>query len=246
MPDETAVAEHSIAAPSTIGGLLGRVKVMTKSEATYAELRSRILDGSLPAGSALNQETLALTLGVSVTPLREAMRRLEGERLLEVRSDKTVCVVPLTLRELVELRQVRLQLDPFAASLAATAATAKQRRALVLRAEFQPSADLLAWHEAHLEFHRLIHEMANNTVLSVALAQLWERLSRYRLVALSDGDLTRSTSAVPHSELARAIAAADPTEADRLTRLHLQVVLGDDNGSLEARIGTVSRPLSPS
>ncbi len=58
--------------------------VATKAEAVYQELRSRILDGSIKPASTLNQEALAATLGLSITPLREALRRLESEGLVRL------------------------------------------------------------------------------------------------------------------------------------------------------------------
>ncbi len=70
---------------------------------------------------------MAVDLGISVTPLREALRRLEGEGLVQMRSDKVVVVVPLTPRKLQELRVVRLQLEPLAAALAAAHRSAAER-----------------------------------------------------------------------------------------------------------------------
>ena len=65
------------------GGGDGSMRPETKADAAYRELRRRIVDGSLEPGSRLDQEMLAAALGVSTTPLREALRRLEAERLVQ-------------------------------------------------------------------------------------------------------------------------------------------------------------------
>jgi DNA-binding GntR family transcriptional regulator len=214
------------------------LKVLTKGEATYVEIRSRILNASMAPGSAINQTSLAAALGVSITPLREALRRLEGEGLVEVRSAKTVAVVPLTTRELAELQLVRLRLDPLAASLAAKVATTDQRAKLMDLAAFpSASSDALSWHAAHRAFHHAIHEMADNRVLAESLDHLWERLDRYRLVALTDNEVRRASTAAPHDGIAAAIATEDQEAAERLMYCHLQTVLGDSTGSLDARFG---------
>lgn len=216
---------------------VARIEVRTKSEAAYAELRRRILDGSLAPGTVLNQEGLAPALGVSVTPLREALRRLEGEGLVEFRSDKMASVIPLTRCELNELREVRLCLEPLAAGLAAIRATPEERSLFTSLAQLPPTNDMLVWHAAHGSFHRAIHEAARNTVLTESLVRLWERLTRYRLVALNDGDYGQTWSGAGHSHLADVISAGNIEDAERLMFDHLQVALGGELASLEGRFG---------
>jgi DNA-binding GntR family transcriptional regulator len=214
------------------------LEVHTKGEAAYLETKARILDASMAPGSAINQASVAAALGISITPLREALRRLEGEGLVEVRPDKSVAVVALTTRELAELQLVRLRLDPLAASLAAKKGTSQQRLRLMDLAAFPTAnSDVLSWHEAHRAFHRAIHEMAGNRVLAESLDHLWERLHRYRLVALTESALRRASTAAPHDGIAAAIAAGDEQAAERLMYCHLQTALGDSTGSLDARFG---------
>jgi DNA-binding transcriptional MocR family regulator len=79
------------------------LQAVTKAEAVYIETRSRILKGTLAPGSAVNQEALAADLGVSITPLREALRRLEMEGLIRLEAHRTMSITPLTSRELDEM-----------------------------------------------------------------------------------------------------------------------------------------------
>jgi DNA-binding GntR family transcriptional regulator len=68
------------------------IQAVTKAEAVYLETRSRILKGVLAPGSAVNQEALAADLGVSITPLREALRRLEMEGLIRLEAHRTMVI----------------------------------------------------------------------------------------------------------------------------------------------------------
>src|SRR5437763_8262726 len=110
-------------ANAPLGARTERLRFTTKAEAVYGELRSRILAGSLEPAARLNQEALALEFGVSVTPIREAVRRLEAEGLVQLQAHKTVLIAPLSGEELEEIYELRLQLDPFAASIATTRAS---------------------------------------------------------------------------------------------------------------------------
>ncbi len=92
---------------------------VSKSDLAYAELRSRILKGNLPAGTRLAQYDLAESLSMSITPLREAIRRLSSEGLLTVETHRDVRVSAMNSDEARQLFEVRLSLDPTAAELAA-------------------------------------------------------------------------------------------------------------------------------
>src|SRR3954465_1577962 len=84
---------------------------LTKAQAVYSELRRMILNGELAPGHEVNQEGMAATLGVSITPLREALRRLEMEGLVRLKAHRTVIIPPLTREELVQLYVIRIELD---------------------------------------------------------------------------------------------------------------------------------------
>jgi DNA-binding GntR family transcriptional regulator len=209
--------------------VFSRLSTLTKGEAAYAEIRARILDASLRPGSVINQGELAEVLGISVTPLREALRRLEGEGLVAIAAEKTVSVVTLTTEELAELRAVRLRLDPFAALLAAESATSEQRARLSAMADFALDSDVLTWHTDHRAFHRTIHEISGNGFLYEVLGQIQERLDRYRVVSLKQQEWRQAESKAPHAEIATVIASGDGKAAEKLMMSHIWTVLGDLN-----------------
>ena len=86
----------------------------SKSDVAYHELRRMILGGELPAGSRLAQYVLAEQLRMSITPLREAIRRLSSEGLIELDNHKDARVSTISAPEARELFEVRLALDPAA------------------------------------------------------------------------------------------------------------------------------------
>src|SRR3984957_17790624 len=91
----------------------------TKADGAYLEMRNQILLGALEPGSRVDYMQLSAALGVSITPLREALRRLEADHLVIRNAHRDVVVAPLTREEAAELVTVRRELDLLAARLAA-------------------------------------------------------------------------------------------------------------------------------
>jgi DNA-binding GntR family transcriptional regulator len=200
------------------------VQVRTKAEAVYQELSARILDGSMAAGATVNQEALAAALGVSITPLREALRRLESDGLVRLEAHRTLTVAPLSAREFRELYAVRLQLDPYAAGLAANEAAPETialiERLAVRGREATPRGRL----KANREFHQAIYRASGNARLAELLDRLWDQTDRYRLIAVQVEGHERVVER-EHRAIAAALAARDTTLATDLMRAHVEATL---------------------
>lgn len=207
---------------------------LTKAEAAYVEVRAQIIEGTLAPGSTINQESLANALGLSVTPLREALRRLEGEGLIALHAHRVVSVIPLTRRELGELCVARVRLEPLAASLAAESATPRELKEISALARRSHTGDLHAQLRAHREFHQSIYAASHNEVLADLLEHLWTRTDRYRAIVLRDRGLSR-TSRVGHNRIAAALAARDDAAAADLSKQHVEetLQLADDLAGLD-------------
>jgi DNA-binding GntR family transcriptional regulator len=196
-----------------------RVAYRSKAHAAYQELRRRILEGELEAGVPLNQEQLASELGVSTTPLREALRSLETEGLVRTRTHKDVIVAPLDHGELLQLYQVRSHLDALAARLAA------ENHDDEARARIEAAATELG-HEhtdpvaANREFHRSIYLASKNEVLISALDALWDRSDRYR--RFTRGMADRQDVVAEHRAIAEAVLSGDGKRAERMMLAHLR------------------------
>ncbi|CCG05238.1 GntR family transcriptional regulator [Blastococcus saxobsidens] len=199
----------------------------SKGDAAYAELRARILRGDLPPGSRLAQHELASTLGMSLTPLREAIRRLSSEGLIDLDTHRDARVAAMNATEARQLFEVRLSLDPTAAGLAAEHRTEADLAAL------RGAADRLlpvtrAWGEdaldAHRAFHRALYVASHNDVLVRMLDDLWDKGDRYRRLGLDlpPGDQPRTRDHREHHELVELITARDSTGAAELMRTHIE------------------------
>ena len=159
----------------------------TKSDAAYAEVRRRILAGELAPGSVLDQYRLAEQMGMSITPLREALRRLRGEGLIIIDVHTTTRVAPLSAAEARELFEIRLALDPAAAELAAHRRTDTDIKTLRNAAKHLVPVTR-TWGEkgllAHSAFHRAIYVASHNDNLIGLLDGLWDKSDRYRRLGL--------------------------------------------------------------
>jgi DNA-binding GntR family transcriptional regulator len=197
------------------------LQTVTKAEAVYLETRVRILTGALLPGLQVNQEALAANLGVSITPLREALRRLEMEGLARLEAHRTVVIAPLTGRELDELYVIRMELDALAAGLAVAKASEAQVSLIGELARRDAVKDPLAQLERNRAFHRAIYASCENAALIAYLDQLWDRTDRYRFILVKQELLGGPASTQDHIDIADAVAARDAERAALLTRNHI-------------------------
>lgn len=198
----------------------------SKGAIAYAELRRRILSGELAPGSRLSQYDLAEELAMSITPLREAVRRLASEDWVEVDAHRDVRVAPMSASEARQLLEVRLSLEPSATELAALRRTEKEIATMSAAAE-----NLLpvtrTWGEdavrAHRAFHRAIYLASHNTVMIRLLDDLWDKSDRYRQIGmeLPAGDEPRTIDLNQHHRLLELVIAGDGPAAAELARAHI-------------------------
>ena len=203
----------------------------TKSDLAYTRLRELILSGELEPGAVLPQAALASTIGISTTPLREALRRLKQEGLVDLDAHRDARVRLLDAAEARDLLELRGSLDPLAASLAA------QRRNEADLAELRTALDGLeglaarpsaAQLRSHHRFHAAIHRASHNTLLVETLDGLWVKTDRYRRHGLEAGrsDEERDARASEHRRLFVAVRDGDAETATELMRRHVASSLG--------------------
>ncbi|MFG2732962.1 GntR family transcriptional regulator [Streptomyces canus] len=199
---------------------------LSKSDLAYAELRQQILTGSLPAGSRLAQYALAESLNMSITPLREAIRRLSSEGLVDVETHRDVRVSTMNSDEARHLFEVRLSLDPTAAELAARRRT-DQDIAAMQTAVGNLLPVTRQWGEeamtAHRTFHQALYRASHNDVLIRLLDDLWDKSDRYRRLGLElpPGDEPRTRDLEEHHRLVALIVDGQAAEAAQLMRHHI-------------------------
>ncbi|MCI2419329.1 GntR family transcriptional regulator [Saccharopolyspora sp. K220] len=203
----------------------------TKSEFAYAALRNKILAHDYGPGETLNQAILARDMGISTTPLREALRRLESEGLVELGAHRDARVSRLSAEEARDLLEMRRALDPLAASRAA------ERRAsrdiARMRAAFEelrplPDRPDVSDLVAHRRFHRSIYVASHNELLIATLDGLWDKADRYRMVGLRErrDQARRDETAAEHRAMLDAVIAGDSAGAAEVMRRHIRSSLG--------------------
>ena len=203
----------------------------TKSDLAYSRVRELVLSGDLGPGAVIPQAVLARTIGISTTPLREALRRLKQEGLVELDAHRDARVRPLDATEARDLLELRRSLDPLAASLAA------ERRSDADLAEIRASLDGLealssspsaGELRSHHRFHAAIHRASHNALLVQTLDGLWVKTDRYRRHGLEPGrsDAERDARAAEHRLLFEAVRDGDAGTAAELMRRHVETSLG--------------------
>lgn len=204
---------------------------VTKSDYAYTRIREGILLGEFAPGTVLHQSMLAKTIGISTTPLREALRRLKSEGLVELDAHRDARVAPLTAEEARDLLEIRRSLDPLAAALAAERRTKDDIRAIrealtgVEPLHRDPDVvDLVA----HRRFHAAIYLSSHNDLLISTLDSLWDKADRYRRLGLEvvRSQEERDQKAREHLELLEAVVRGDSGGAADLMRQHIDTSLG--------------------
>lgn len=198
------------------------VKRQSGAEAVHAALREEIITGRLPPGERLLEHELAQSLGVSRTPVREALRLLLGEQLVERRATSGLQVTPLYARDIHNIYELRARLEGL---LARDACSRLSDAGLLALRERIDQMSLLRDHEKEVirvgrEFHAIIERAADNRWCLHLLQQIRGHVDRYR--ALSTSSPGRSADAISeHSAIYGALAAGDEDASESVMREHV-------------------------
>lgn len=202
----------------------------TKSDLAYAVIRDRILSNAYAAGAIIKQAALAKEIGISTTPLREALRRLKQEGLVDLDAHRDAHVTALSADEARDLLELRLLLDPMAAALAAERRTPDDVAEIRAASEIPAltSSPSILDLDAHRRFHRSIYTASHNSMLITTLDGLWDKADRYRVVALQEEreQPERDQTSHEHQELVLAVIAGDAEAAASIMRAHIGASLG--------------------
>lgn len=187
------------------------------------EIERMILAGELGSGDKLNEAEIAMRLGVSRGPVREAFRALEEAGLVHTEKNRGVFVRVIAIDEADQIYELRANFDQMAARKLAPCITPEQLRelkSLLERMEKASSrADADAYHELNLHFHDTIVDFAGNAKLLEAYRRLVNELSLFRRHTLSQSERL-PTSMREHRKIVEAIASGNPETAGRLMFEH--------------------------
>ncbi len=198
----------------------------TLKDHIYDELRSAILDMNIYSANAdlrLDERTMAEQLGISRTPIREALARLEKDGFVEILPRKGVYIRRKSLDEILEMIVAWAALESMAARLAAEKASdaeLKSLRTLAARhSVVEASAHIAEYSEANIKFHQRILELSKCTLLKTIADGLFLHMHAVRRQAMGEDD--RATrSVVDHMGIIEALESRDPDLAGDRVREH--------------------------
>ena len=199
----------------------------TLSEQVYYELKEAIISGEIEQGSKITEDMLSKKYGISRGPLREAIRKLEGIRLLVRVPHAGTRVVTLTQDMMKEIYLVREALEGLSARLAAEQMSKKGIKELQqLLEKHESSIDQSKGKEyfqleGDLDFHYLIAKASNNELLMQLLSSELYQLLRICRHQSSQAPDRPKKALVEHRQIAEAIAQRDPELAEILMRRHI-------------------------
>lgn len=194
-------------------------------DVVFNTLRQAILKGELKPGERLMEIALADRLGVSRTPIREALRKLELEGLVVMIPRRGAQVADITEKDLNDVLEVRIALENLAILKACKCMTEDQIGKLLAAAqEFEKTTkegNLVRMAEADVAFHDVVYEAAENVTLNQVQNNLREQIYRYRVEYLKDEEM-RNQLVREHEELYEAIKERDVEKAQGISFRHIE------------------------
>jgi DNA-binding GntR family transcriptional regulator len=188
-------------------------------EQVYARLLDAISEGSLQAGTRLNQEELAAGFSVSRQPVLQALRLLKKDGFVEDAPGRGVQVTQLDVNWIAKVYQVRGSLDALAVRLAAERGAKIDPEVMKQGRRVHQTRDVQAMIQADLAFHRAIYQASGNPLIAQSIALHWHHLKRVMGAVLQSSD-QRQTVWDEHEAIAQAIASGKADVAVRLVQEH--------------------------
>lgn len=197
------------------------------SEIAYERIKDAIRDADFEPGQHLSETKLSRLLGISRTPVREAIHQLAQEGLLQIIPGRAVIVASLSIREVFDVVQVRTILEPEVVRLAAASISPEELEKLwgVLH-EMEAGLDdedRTAWAKADNQFHEILSAACPNKLLGDMAIQVRNRVSY--LASDNQTSLKRMLACTQeHRQVVEAIAAGDPEVAEQVMRDHIDLL----------------------
>ncbi len=193
----------------------------------YQELKRIILEHQIPQGGKLNEIELAAALGVSRTPVREAINRLGKEGFVEIFPQRGAFVIQFSEKDIYELFLIRENLEGLAACLAAERVTGKDLTSLesCIHGFKEPygKRDIQRYARQDFKFHQTIVLLSNARRLINLISTLHDQIRIFRLTPVGLSSQMK-TALIEHQRLLEALEKKDPEEAERRMRQHIRHV----------------------
>lgn len=198
-------------------------KTVSLAEQVFERLENDILTGKYHRGDVLTELKLVTDLGVSRTPVREALHRLEQEHVIEI-TPKGILILGVTEQDLKDIFDIRLRIEGMASYCAAERMTAEQlaelKETLELQEFYVSKQDPEHIKTMDSRFHQLIYRYCGSAVLNDTLLPLHKKVQKYRRASVEDNSRAQQ-SAREHRAIFEAIEARDAVLAEKHTTEHI-------------------------
>ena len=212
-------------------------KAVSLADQIFDKLENDILVGEYQRGELLTEIKLSETLGVSRTPIREALRRLEQENII-VMSTKGAVVIGISPEDVKAIYEMRVRIEGFAARCAAENASDEQIKELFDVVELQEfyiiKGDAQRIMECDSKFHRTLYKMTGSMPISTTLAELHKKIIKFRRASVEVSERSKHSN-TEHRAIYDAIAARDGDLAEKLTVEHIK----NARASIEKKIAAM-------
>ena len=203
---------------------MNQFKTTSLADQVFEKLENDIIQGAYPRGEILTELKLVDQLGVSRTPIRDALRRLEQERLIED-TGKGSRVVGITEEDLEDIMNIRQRIEGLAAYYAAKNMTpeglAELTHIVDLQDFYYDKGDAEQLRQVDEQFHDLICYLSKRTVIMDTLIPLHRKTRRYRRISMEDWSRTVNTRK-EHRAILDAMASGDADLAESLMAKHIE------------------------
>ena len=199
------------------------------SKKVYRILKARIIKGDLKPGKKILEVNIAEQLGVSRTPVREALRELAAEGFVKMEPNLGMIVIDFSLEELKEVLQIRRVLEGLATSMAAEKISKEETKKLEKITKKMSICisknDVVAYSKLNAQFHNLILMACGNKRLMKICNNLSSSDHRFRIRSLRDNPERLKYSLQEHQEIMEALNRRNSEQADKLSQKHINNVL---------------------
>jgi len=209
---------------SGFGLLKGLPERKSMGQHVFEHLKQAIIRGSVPAGNRLVESRIAEVMGVSRTPVREAIHKLEREGLLRKQPGGGFTVLGFTRQDIEETFGIRSVLEGYAAKLAAINCNEEDLVPLEQKIDeygsYLNQGKVAILPRINTEFHDLLYHLSRSSRLIKMINDLWDHIYRFRQIILEKENLARASHR-DHVKMMAYIRKRDPEDVERLVREHI-------------------------
>jgi DNA-binding GntR family transcriptional regulator len=199
---------------------------LLRREIAYERLKDALQHAELQPGEVLSETRLSKALGISRTPVREALQQLAQEGLVQVIPGRAVTVAAPSVRSVMDVVHLRLLLEPELVRLATESMTDEQTRQLSLAVDTMESAcssgDQLSWSRADTDFHDIVGQACPNELLADVVIQMRNRAHHLANIDSQTNPARLTECTAEHREIADCVSARDAEAASQAVRHHIE------------------------